>query len=112
MTKKGNPVSTISKAADVIDSALPVGSHITKSFSESAAKALEDAGLLMPDLPAPDRKGDWGPGWEGVVEAETGHYAVRILVEGRQFRQSSQYARLFALALLAAANHAEGQANE
>lgn len=75
-------------------------------------KQLHQYGLLMPDLPAPDRKGDWGPSWEGVVEAEPGHYAVRILIEGRQFRQSSQYARLFALALLAAANHAEAQANE
>lgn len=102
-------MSTVAKAADLIGQAL--SEYPSYKYLEIAT-ALDNAGLLMPDLPAPDRKGDWGPSWEGVVEAEPGHYAVRILIEGRQYRQSSQYARLFALALLAAANHAEAQANE
>ena len=86
----------------------------TQQDDEAAccAQALADAGLLMPDLPEPDREGDWGPGWEGVVEAEPGRYAVRVIVGGRQFRQSSQYARLFALALLAAAEEAEELRND
>lgn len=111
-------MSTVSKAADVIDSALPVGSHITKSFSESAAKALADAGLLMPDLPQPDfnfTDGDarwvvigkvavdsWYDDGGPVVELRAGRGRYLIPAEARHL----------AYLLLAAANHAEAQANE
>ena len=94
------------RVAQVIYDALS-GQYGDFGFPADAAQALADAGLLMPDLPEPDREGDWGPSWDGAVEAEPGHYAVRINIAGQQFRQSSQFARLFALALLAAAETSE-----
>lgn len=107
-------MTNIDKAADLLyqrsKELLGVDSDVAHRACQEHAQALADAGLLAPELPEPDREGNWGPSWEGVVEAEPGHHAVRFVAGDRQFRQSSQYARQFALALLAAAYHAGEEA--
>ena len=73
-------------------------------------KVLEDAGLLMPDLPEPDDRSI--PEWE-MLNNE--HHAVSVSRYGtvRIWGDTSGYepaeARALAAALLAAANRAEQQ---
>lgn len=106
-------MSNVDRAADVIDSALPVGSHITRSSGKKAAKALAGAGLLMPDLPAPSQKllyGDsvWKLSNKAFVSSWVDEAGPMVeLSVGRGRYATPTEAREIAYMLLAAAQRAE-----
>lgn len=108
-------MSTIDEATQII--AEVVGDTM---LTDVAAKALADAGLLMPDLPEPDN-GDYGTTWgqvfnyqegpdwrdtKGYVAANVG--AVEVVGNDTHIHTPDE-ARKLAYALLSAANHAEEQ---
>ena len=77
--------------------------------ARAAAHALEEAGLLMPDLPRPTRDRLWQT---SALELgiRTVHYAadqVVVHTSGGRLHTHYKQARDLAMALLAAANYAE-----
>ena len=77
--------------------------------ARAAAHALEEAGLLMPDLPEPGN--NHSPSW-GVVHFDKQTGAIKIGLNG-VFTRSPKAAREWAYGLLAAADCAEKeQGNE
>lgn len=106
-------MSNVDEAANVIDAALPVGSHITKVFGESAAQALADAGLLAPNLPQPDyTSADGKSSWDLTCKAfvDSWHPAGSPMVflgsDGKLGLTPTE-ARKLAHMLLAAADYAQ-----
>lgn len=73
---------------------------------DEIADALAGAGLLTPDLPEPDGHGRWFAGADGI-EVHDGMVFHAHGLTGRDL--DPEVARALALALLAAANHAEAQ---
>ena len=84
-------------------------------LTDVAAKALADAGLLMPDLPEPVEKFTTGDAsWTLVGKAAVDSWhddggPVVALRAGRGRYLTPAEARQLAYILLAAANHAEGE---
>lgn len=101
-------MSSIDEAAQIIAEALG-----DTMLTDVAAKALADAGLLMPDLPEPDDKCTNGDArWVviGKVAVDSWHDDGGPVVElraGRGRYLIPAEARQLAYILLAAANHAE-----
>src|SRR5699024_3390490 len=83
--------------------------------NDAYVTALEAAGLLMPDLPEPTKDRLW-PTSASELGISTVHYAedqVVIHTSGGRLHTHYKQARDLALALLAAAEHAEKeQGNE
>lgn len=81
---------------------------------QDIAYELADAGLLMPDLPAPFKPRAWLAGIADVRrinprEEEGGKVEVIVFHSNGRFCCSKEQARHLAYALLAAVNHAEEQ---
>lgn len=72
---------------------------------DGAAQALAAEGLLAPDLPEPDG-GSWHTRSHTTTTASNG--LVHLVDLGRNIALTPTEARDLALALMAAANHAEG----
>lgn len=106
-------MSNIDKATELIDDAHDWGLGSIDAFT--LAIELAGAGLLAPDLPKPDKDSTFaflGPTWE-ARKADGGVFIVtsrhgRVRTPGGE--HSPAVARKHALALLAAADHAEKEA--
>ena len=98
------------KALNDIDEAID---HLADN--EAYVTALEAAGLLMPDLPRPTRDRLWQTS-ASELGIRTVHYAadqVVVHTSGGRLHTHYKQARNLAMALLAAAEHAEKeQGNE
>lgn len=115
-------MSNQEKAAQVIYDALS-GKYGDFRFPTDAAEALADAGLLAPDLPEPDTLEYGSPEWDGVFAYQYGAewrdamgsvcaFNGTVEVQGDDTHiHTPDEARALALALLAAANHAEKENN-
>lgn len=120
---------TVRKAADILYQRSGVEGHAAQAACQEHAQALHDAGLLAPDLPtlrhdydsieAPVRYSLINIGydserydddsalvgvWAGYVKFSLGGY------DDVSAYMSTEQAHKFALALLAAANHAQEEA--
>lgn len=71
--------------------------------------ALNDAGLLMPDLPEPHGLSGRLKFWDHQMHSVTihPHFGLRLIAEGTDIELTPVEARLIADSLYAAANHAE-----
>lgn len=105
-------MSNIEKAAETIGNAL---GHYPSIKHLWAAQALADAGLLMPELPQP-LVADPHPLWkqEGVLQVSvqkkvSDEKPVTIWTGYEGLIFTPDEARQLAYALLAAANHTEGE---
>jgi len=105
---------TVRKAADVLYQRSGVEGHAAQAACQEHAQALHDAGLLAPDLPEPssiiEEDGEKRICWSAPgcgVELVPGEF---IATYESQSGHEIEYAHQIALALLAAANHAEEEA--
>lgn len=106
---------TVRKAADILYQRSGVEGHAAQTACQEHAQALHDAGLLAPDLPGPAQSfSDGTKGWfvedgEGRDIASTYIFNDEILLRtaAGRVKGSPAQMRKIALALLAAANHAE-----
>lgn len=112
--RKGTPTIThhIDEAAQIIADA--VGDAM---LTDVAAQALADAGLLMPDLPAPYKPRAWQAGIADVRRInpradEVEKVEVIVFHSNGRIYCSKEQARSLALALLAAAQWEEGKTND
>ena len=104
-------MSNIDRAADVIAGCWPNGRAVRKDDARELARALDAAGPLAPEPPAPDRDGRWWPtaasvGNVGITQA--GEVAMRSgKIRDMALFMSPDKARNLGRILLAAAEHAE-----
>lgn len=81
-----------------------------EGLEKDLAYALDDDGLLMPDLPGPDGYNAGLPWWGACdTEVRPAGYEQRVICtdENGPWEATAQDAREFAYALLAAADYAE-----
>lgn len=111
-------MTNIDKAAEVIRTAraaAPYYRGMEDTSSPFIAEVLADNGLLMPELPEPDGEQPWTGRkiWRTVDGAITADGKVRLRADTDDPRKiTPDAARKMAYALLAAADHAEKQAEE
>lgn len=105
---------TVRKAADILYQRSGVEGHAAQTACQEHAQALHDAGLLAPDLPEPssiiEEDGEKRICWSAPgcgVELVPGEF---IATYESQSGHEIEHAHQIALALLAAANHAEDEA--
>ena len=111
-------MSNIDKAADLIwDRVEPELGHYQSA--ETLAQDLADAGLLAPDLPEPEHDEDgicfWGAATFSITAGQKdrpGFVAVQDSEPGGVLYMDPAYSRDLAYALLAAADHAEKEAQK
>lgn len=77
---------------------------------EDLARALDDAGLIMPDLPAPEKYGE-SLYWGTVAEWHP-DYGLAWTEDGMTFEADPQEMRKEAYDMLAAADYAQRNAND
>ena len=104
-----------------IDRAAQVILQSTACTATEVSQALADAGLLMPDLPEPDRDGRWwsenGENYDHVRLGSVYSDDDRVVISGGESPRTAVVALTrdealeLALALLAAANRAEDHTN-
>jgi len=93
---------------------LGVDSDAARRACQEHAQALHEAGLLTPDLPEPNDPGifvpngkGWLPGGPDGPSVWTARHGLIMVQRVEPGDLTPDEARKFALALLAAANHAE-----
>lgn len=101
-------MSTIDRAAEVITPWMDRGWVYPEDNAESAAQDLAEEGLLTPELPeptgtTPDGEATWQLWFDTVIAGGT-----HVWGGGYMEALAPDEARALALALLAAATHAEG----
>lgn len=107
-------MNNLEKAARIIERTVLGKQTTAPSTALAITQALAEAGLLMPDLPEPDKNSSTGTPvwWEndtlGVTVYPDGEIGMMV-GWGKEARYTAATAREQALALLAAANHAEGR---
>lgn len=108
-------MSTMLRVAELLGQAF---TEYSSCRCENVARILDNAGLLAPDLPAPKLKySDGGAYWlDSDTTSVEHHYDSAsdeiIITTGVAYDLTPTEAKQLAYALLAAANHAEAQANE
>nr|DAS51630.1 MAG TPA: hypothetical protein [Caudoviricetes sp.] len=110
---------TVRKAADILYQRSGVEGHAAWTACQEHAQALHDAGLLAPDLPEPTFSfSDGTKAWfveddeEGYCIGATYIFNGEILLHtaAERVKGAPSQMRKIALALLAAANHAQEEA--